>query len=187
MSKIDEVRAIAEPIVTARGFGIYDLDQHGPVLRLTVTGGADTGAPGIDDLGAITRELSRALDAADPIDSRYTLEVSSPGLERRLRTPVHFVGAVGEVVTVKVRVRGEPTERVRGVLAAADDDGIEVTVDPDDAGGVAEARRLTYDVIDSARTVFDWDMVAERAADRGDDGDDGDDEDGANRTRRSTR
>ena len=181
MTRIDKVRDLAESIVASHGFAIYDIDQHGPVVRVTVTGADGADGPGIDDLGTITKELSRALDAADPIDQRYTLEVSSPGLERRLRIPEHFEGAVGEVVSVKVRVRGEPASRVRGVLAAADDDGIEIDVDPDgaDAGDQAERRRVSYEVIDSARTVFDWDMVADRAANSG--------TDAANRTRRSKR
>ena len=183
MTRIDQVRDLAEPVVASHGFAIYDIDQHGPILRVTVTGsGAD--GPGIDDLGTITKELSRALDLADPIDQRYTLEVSSPGLERRLRTPEHFVGAVGETVSVKVRVPGEPASRVRGVLASADDDGLEIDVDPEGtgAGDEGERRRLGYEVVDSARTVFDWDMVADRAGKTGKSG-----ADSPNRTRRSKR
>ncbi|MFP3907896.1 MAG: ribosome maturation factor RimP [Acidimicrobiales bacterium] len=183
MTRIDEVRAIAEPIVAAHGFELYDLDQHGPALRVTVTGVGGAEAPGIDDLGTITKELSRALDDADPISGRYTLEVSSPGLERRLRSPEHFRRAVGETVSVKVRVRGEPATRIRGVLVSADDQGIEVLADEADSGEAAESdearRRLEFDVIDSARTVFDWEMVAARS-DKGD-------TDGATRTRRSNR
>ena len=55
----------------------------------------------MDAITPLTRAISRALDEADPIDGRFTLEVSSPGLERTLRTPEHFRGAVGRWSTVK--------------------------------------------------------------------------------------
>jgi ribosome maturation factor RimP len=166
MTTIDTVRSLAEPLVAARGFELYDLEQHGPVVRVTV--GAAPGAqnPGVDELGAISRELSRELDAADPISSRYTLEVSTPGLERKLRTPEHFMRALGETVTVKVREPGQPTRRVRGVVRSADDDAVVVHVEdaPDDdendeAVAPAGELRLAYDSIDSARTVFEWGMT----------------------------
>ena len=165
MTTIDTVRSIAEPLIAARGFELYDLEQHGPVVRVTV--GAAPGAqnPGVDELGSISRELSRELDAADPISGRYTLEVSTPGLERKLRTPEHFMRAVGETVTVKVRESGQPTRRVRGVVRSADDDGVVVHLDevPETEAPDAEAAtgdlRLAYDIIDSARTVFEWGMA----------------------------
>ncbi|MGY6502086.1 MAG: ribosome maturation factor RimP [Acidimicrobiales bacterium] len=147
---IDRVRELAQIAVDARGFDLYDVERHGPVLRVTVTGSAQP--PGIADLSAITRELSRALDETDPVDGKYTLEVSSPGLERLLRTPTHYAGAMGETVTVKVRGR-EGVQRIRGVLAGADDQGIEVRVDDD-----TEPVAVGYDEIDSARTVYEWGM-----------------------------
>jgi ribosome maturation factor RimP len=157
MTAIDAVRTIAEPMVAARGFEIYDIDQHGPVLRVTVSGPAGGAGPGIDDLGLITKELSKALDDADPIAGRYTLEVSSPGLERRLRVPEHYRRAVGETVSVKIRVPGEPTRRVRGVVTDADDTSVEVRPDPE-PGTDPSPLRIAYDTIDTARTVFEWGM-----------------------------
>lgn len=162
MSTIDAVRAIAEPVVTARGFELYDLEQHGPVLRVTVASAIGRPNPGVDELGSISKELSRALDEADPISGRYTLEVSSPGLERKLRTPEHFRRAVGETASVKVRVPGEPARRVRGVVIAADDEGITLRTGSDtapDSDTDSPNLRLEYGVIDSARTVFEWGMT----------------------------
>ncbi|HSL59219.1 MAG TPA: ribosome maturation factor RimP [Acidimicrobiales bacterium] len=158
MTAMDRIRALVEPLVAERGLRIYDLERQGPVLRLTVQGG-DT--LGVDDLGGLTRAVSRRLDEADPIDGRYTLEVSSPGLERTLRSPEHFAGAVGEIVTVKRR-RGAADEarRLRGVLIAADDDGIELRLDSVDGVAVPAdelaSRRVGYDEVDTARTVFEW-------------------------------
>jgi ribosome maturation factor RimP len=85
------------------------------------------------------------------VPGRYTLEVSSPGLERRLRTPDHFVRAIGSEVTVKTRTEVDGERRFRGTLVAADEAGVTLRL-ADDAGD----RSLAYDQIEKARTVFDW-------------------------------
>ena len=106
----------------------------------------------MDAITPLTRAISRALDEHDPIDGRFTLEVSSPGLERTLRTPEHFRGAVGTVVSVKTTAAAGGDRRFRGLLREADDDGIVVIPDvaPD------QPRQLAYPEIERARTVFDW-------------------------------
>src|SRR5512139_844724 len=87
MSVPERVRAVIEPVVAAQGLELFDLEQAGPVLRVTVDrpGGVD-----MEAIASTTRALSRALDEHDPIAGHYTLEVSSPGLERPLRTPAHW-------------------------------------------------------------------------------------------------
>ena len=85
---------------SADGLDLYDLELNGGVLRVVVDR-RDAGGVGMDAITQVTRPVSRALDEHDPIDGRFTLEVSSPGLERTLRTPEHFRGAVGTVVAVK--------------------------------------------------------------------------------------
>lgn len=157
MSTNDRVRALAEPVVADRGFTLYDVEQQGPVLRVTVSAG-DAHPPSIDDLSAITRSLSHLLDEDDPISGRYTLEVSTPGLERNLRTPTHFEGAVGELVSVKVRPTGEHgARRLRGVLRSAAEDRI--VLDVEDGGEPSEAEIHLAD-IDKARTIFEWGPTA---------------------------
>ena len=64
-----------------------------------------------------TKDVSAALDEIDPIPGRYTLSVSSPGLERRLRTPAHFARAVGEKVTVRVNAGTADVRRLTGTLS----------------------------------------------------------------------
>jgi ribosome maturation factor RimP len=154
MSAVDRVRAVVLPLLGERNLDLYDVEMAGPVLRVVV----DAGGPlDLDVLSELTRAVSRALDEADPIPGRYTLEVTSPGLERTLRTPRHFARAVGESVKVKARPEGagaDEDRRVAGVLTAADDDGIVVrTVDRE---GSPVDRRLAYDDIERARTVFEW-------------------------------
>ena len=152
MSIADRVRDVVLPLLTERDLDLYDIEVSGRDLRVVVdrpAGGLD-----LDVLADATRAVSRALDDADPIAGTYTLEVSSPGLERKLRTPGHFVRAVGETVRVKLTpaagaARGGE-RRLEGELTAADDDGITLrTADGDDV-------RLAHDEIDRARTVFAW-------------------------------
>ncbi|HVN51283.1 MAG TPA: ribosome maturation factor RimP [Acidimicrobiales bacterium] len=149
MSTVDRVRPLVEPIVAGAGLCLYDLDLHGGVLRVVVD---QPGGVGMDALTEVTRQVSRALDESDPIDGRFTLEVSSPGLERVLRTPEHFAGAVGTVVSVKT-VAGAPGERrAQGVLVSVDETGITL----DAAVDTGEPRHVAFADIERARTVFEW-------------------------------
>jgi ribosome maturation factor RimP len=119
--------------------------------------------PGItlDMLALATRLISRELDHADPIPGRYTLEVSSPGLERTLRTPAHFRRSIGSDVAVRLRDVSSDERRVHGVLTAAGDDTFSVTTP---AGTV---REIGYDQVDRARTVFNWGPTAKPAPAKG--------------------
>jgi ribosome maturation factor RimP len=146
------VRELVEPLLTERELDLYGVEMAGPVLRVVVD---RPGPLDLDVLGEATRAVSRALDEADPIAGHYTLEVTSPGLERTLRTPAHFARAVGEQVKVKLRADvAEDERRVAGVVEAADDDA--VTIRTGTEGGEPVTRRLAYGDIDRARTVFEW-------------------------------
>ncbi len=150
MATTDRVAAIVAPLADERGLDLYDVEQHQASLRILVSrqGGID-----IDTLAELSRAVSRALDETDPVAGKYTLEVSSPGLERPLRRPDHFAGAVGDRVTVKTVPGVEGDRRVTGTLLDADDEGI--TIRPDD-GQDGEDRRLAYDQVMGARTLFEW-------------------------------
>ena len=145
---VDRVRAVVEPLLADSLAELVDVEHTGGILRVTVDrpGGVD-----LELIARLTRQVSRALDDEDPLPGRYTLEVSSPGLERPLRTPEHFRWAVGRVVAVKAVADAEGERRVTGVLTAADEDGITVT---DSASGVE--RTLRHDQVEKARTVFEW-------------------------------
>ncbi len=151
-SVVDEATMIVAPIMADRSLELVDIEFGGTVLRVVVDrpGGVD-----LRELSDATREVSRALDSQDPVAGRYTLELSSPGLERRLRTPEHFERAVGDRVRVKT-VPGTPgSRRIEGTLVEAGPDGI--VVQPE-AGDDAEVQpvRLEYDRVNQARTVFEW-------------------------------
>jgi ribosome maturation factor RimP len=142
----DRVYAIVEPIVAAAALTLYDVDHSGGTLRVFVDGPEGVTLAQLDEL---SRTVSVALDVADPIPGHYTLEVSSPGLERSLRRPEHFAGAVGEVVSVRTVPGPEGRRRVRGVLTAATADVISID------GDEGHMELLLPDV-ERATVVFEW-------------------------------
>jgi ribosome maturation factor RimP len=148
-AQVAAVRAAVEPAVAALDLDLYDVELVGGgdarTLRVTVTkpGGID-----LDSITAATQAVSPIVDTTDAVNGSYLLEVSSPGIERALRTDAHFRGALGEQVTVKFHTEGGP-RRVQGVLADADADTC--VVDTHDGREVIVRRDITQ-----ARTVFDW-------------------------------
>src|SRR4051794_28301609 len=121
MGQAEMVRELVEPVLAAEGLELFDCELKPGLLRVTVDA---PGGVSIDRLGQLSQRLSRLLDDRDPIASRYTLEVSSPGLERSLRTADHFRKAVGTTITVRTRGEVEGDRRVQGTLDSADDDGV---------------------------------------------------------------
>jgi ribosome maturation factor RimP len=138
----ERVRAVVEAPLAASGLELVDVEHQASVLRITVDrpGGVD-----LDTISAASTLVSAELDRNDVVPGRYVLEVSSPGVERTLRTPDHFRRFVGTTVAVRTRPGAEGDRRVEGVLEAADDDGI-----------VVAGRRIAYADVDRARTVFEW-------------------------------
>jgi len=162
MTRADRLRAIVEPIVDDLGLELFDLEFSGSTVTITIDllpgdERAEASAPdaprGVDlsDITAVTRAVSRAFDEHDPIEGAYSIEVSSPGLERPLRTPVHFRRAIGQTITVKTVAGLEVGRRLKGVLEAADDDGITIILEPS-----GDAQTIPYGDIEKARTVFVW-------------------------------
>lgn len=147
-AQVDHIEQLVEPLLGARGLSLYDVEVAGPMLRVLVDG-----PDGIDlaVLGEVSTELSAALDRADPIPARYTLEVSSPGIERPLRRPWHYQAAVGRRARLKTRPNVPGERRIDGDVIDADDDGVTI-----DLGAGRGPRRLAYDEIERAQLVFDW-------------------------------
>ncbi len=135
------------PLLSSLGLELYDVEFSRGTLSVVVNrpGGVD-----LEDLTRANRAVSEWLDANDPIAGRYTLDVSSPGLERRLRTPAHLRGAVGEVVTLRERREGEPTRRLEGTLLDVGEQT--VTLHDHELGDVV----VSIEAIERARTVFEW-------------------------------
>jgi ribosome maturation factor RimP len=150
MDTTTRVRTIVAPLVADAGASLYDLEYTGGVVRVTIER-----PEGVDMalIAKVTRDISRTLDDEDPIAGQYTLEVSSPGLERPLRRPEHYLGAVGTLVALKLRAGVEGDRRVKGVLLGFADDLL--TVAPADADPGA-TRTIALDDVEKARTVFEW-------------------------------
>lgn len=168
--ELTAITKLVEPVVTAAGFRLYDLRHQGATLAILVTAGEQTGVtaageqtsadtPDAAALTQLSRSISRQLDEHDPLPHQYTLEVSSPGLERRLLRPDHYIGAIGETVSIRLNeprslpassLADQPTcqapqRRFEGLLSAADQIGINI-----------DGIRVPYTDIDKARTVFKW-------------------------------
>lgn len=152
MSALDEVRDLAEAVARRRSLRLWDVEVAGQGGRSLVRVLVDAdGGVDLDTVAQVSEELSRGLDLRDPIPGAYTLEVSSPGIERSLKSPEHFELSVGSRVAVKTREALVPSgHRIDGVITGADDDAVVVATESD--GDV----RVPFGVIKSARTVFEW-------------------------------
>ena len=142
MDPATRVRELVEPVLAAEGLELVDALFARGALQIFVDrpGGID-----LEAISAVSATVSRLLDEHDPVPGHYTLEVSSPGLERPLRRPEHFRRFVGTTIAVKTRPDVAGERRLQARLDAADDEGIVV-------GG----RTLSYEEIERARTVFEW-------------------------------
>jgi ribosome maturation factor RimP len=99
---VEKVRAIAAPLAAGEGLELVDVELGGAGGRTTLRLFIDRdGGVSLDDCSSVSRAVSAALDVEDPIQGTYDLEVSSPGLDRPLRTPEHFSKYAGEEVRVK--------------------------------------------------------------------------------------
>ena len=145
-AQVDALRQRLAPVVAALDLELYDIELSGSggtrTLRVTVNG------IDLDAITAVTQAVSPVLDDAPELTGSFLLEVSSPGVERVLRTPAHYAGAIGTTVSVKLRT-GDGTRRVHGVLVAAGAD--QCTVETDGA-----REEFAYADITQARTVFEW-------------------------------
>ena len=145
-----DVEALVRPVVESVGLELWEAtyrkEEGRMVLRVMVDreGGVD-----LETISSTSERLSRRLDLEDFGAGRYELEVSSPGLERPLRTPRHFQRSVGERVKVKTVEPVGGTKVHEGALVSADAEAIVIVTD----GGEL---RVPYANVASARTVFEW-------------------------------
>ncbi len=138
---------LIEPTVVNLGYELSDLELklggRDGVVRVFIDK-----PEGVDltDCEIVSKQLSAVLDVEDPLPGHYTLEVSSPGLDRKLTKPAHFQRFLGETVRVKLRFPLDGRRNFRGTLRAADEEKIDVEVD-------GETYRLDIAAIESARLI----------------------------------
>jgi len=145
-----DVEALVRPVVEASGLDLIEASFHregrSRVLRVTVDreGGVD-----LDTISEASERISRRLDLEDFGPAHYTLEVSSPGVERRLRSARDFERHVGQKVRVKTSAVVDGARTHTGPLVAADGEAIAVATEEGE-------HRIPVGEIASARTVFEW-------------------------------
>src|SRR5215472_1307305 len=121
---------LLEPLLVRLGYELVDLEYGAARARATLRIFIDReGGVGLDDCERVSREVAAQLDASDPIPSAYTLEVSSPGFDRVLRTSAHFGRFVGQRVFVELKEPRAGRRRYTGTLLAVDEAGIALEVD----------------------------------------------------------
>jgi ribosome maturation factor RimP len=163
---------IVEPVVESSGFELVDLrfllEQTGWTLRVQVSlplperadtsdlAAVPTDRVDLHDCENLSHELSAKLDVEDPIPQAYSLEVSSPGIDRALRTARHFAHFTGADarIALAVPLQTDTGERrnFRGVLRGVDSDHVSIECD-------GQTFRLAIADIDHAKLVPDWDAV----------------------------
>ena len=121
---------LAEPIVKDCGCYIYDVEfvREGGLYFLRVYVDKDGGIS-IDECEEISRALSKKLDEADPIKQNYYLEVSSPGIERKLKTKEHFDRYIGETVDIGLYKAINGSKQITATLKAFEEGVISAEVD----------------------------------------------------------
>ena len=143
----DELSNLLEPTIERLGYELVDLEARlggmGGLVRLFIDKpvGID-----LDDCEKVSLAVSALLDVEDPIPGNYNLEVSSPGLDRKLTKVEHFQRFEGETVKVQMRFPIEGRRRFRGILVSSDEENIVVEVD-------GESHSLPLKTIDTARLV----------------------------------
>jgi ribosome maturation factor RimP len=141
----EQLMALVEPLLGQLGYELVELEyvpgRARSVLRVFIDQPAGVG---LDDCERVSHELSGLLDVQDPVPGAYTLEVSSPGLDRVLRTPAHFARFVGDRVWMELKFARDGRRRYTGQLMRSDEQAVELNVD----GAMV---RVPFDEISRAR------------------------------------
>ncbi|NLC60864.1 MAG: ribosome maturation factor RimP [Gammaproteobacteria bacterium] len=161
--KATTITDLLAPTVEAMGLELLGVEYlpmpGGSLLRLYIdrpgtAHGSEVEGEGVsvDDCEAVSREVSAQLDVEDPISGNYTLEVSSPGLDRPLFTPAHFERFVGESAKIGLKLPQDGRRRLQGRIAGVEGEVIRLDVD-------GQEFEVAFGNVDKARLVPDWDAL----------------------------
>lgn len=154
------VKSTCESILLRRGLELVELsfkgEAVGRVLRVTVDR-LDAGVS-LDELAEVSEEISRALDLEDPIDGRYTLEVSSAGIERPLVKPADYERFVGRDVKVRLTEPIDGRRNFKGRIAGSAEHGFQLDLEE---GG---STQIPFELVTQAKLVVDWDKELKGAS-----------------------
>lgn len=156
--KASEISALLAPTVESLGLELlgaeYLPSPGGAVLRLyiDVPAGETERNVGIEDCEAVSREVSAQLDVEDPISGNYTLEVSSPGIDRPLFTAAQYARFAGQSAKVTLKLPQDGRRRLQGRIDKVDDNTVVFAVD-------GQPFEVAFDNIDKAKLVPDWEAL----------------------------
>lgn len=156
---LERIRVIADRVTTAHGLELFDLqltrESQGWVVRVTIDRPGPAATPeesvGIEDCAVVSRELSAILDVDDPLDRAYTLEVTSPGLDRPLRHEADFRRFAGRSVSLVLEAPVNGQTYFSGRIEAVEDGHVVLLV-----GKKNRAHRIPLDGIKRARLEVDF-------------------------------
>jgi len=156
-SIVSQVWELATPLVVDEGLEIFDIEfrREGRgdwVLRLYLD---KEGGPNLDDLTRVSRQLSDLLDVHDILQRPYTLEVSSPGINRLLKRPEHFNRYLGKKVRIRTREIIEGRKSYLGLLKQSSTDGVVILQDGMEV-------RIPFTLIERANYEHEWDPGVKR-------------------------
>ena len=159
MDALEQIRVIAERVATANGLELFDLrltrESQGWVVRVTIDRPGPAATPedsvGIEDCVTVSRELSAILDVDDPLDREYTLEVTSPGLDRPLRHDADFRRFAGRTASIVLEAPLNGQTFFSGRIEAVEDGHVVLLV-----GKRSRAHRIPLDGIKRARLEVDF-------------------------------
>ncbi len=158
------VAEIIEPTLHSMGFRLVRVKFTGRSLQIMAE--RPDGTMTIDDCAALSRAVSPVLDVEDPIPSSYTLEVSSPGIDRPLVRLEDFERWVGHVARIELKAPLAPRDgaagrrRFRGVIEAVSGNAIRLALAPDAAAGEATDVEIAFDKIADAKLVLTDELLA---------------------------
>ena len=148
---VDRVKALAHPILSSMGLELVDVEQKGGPGRALFRIYIDkTGGVSLKDCEEASIYLGHALDVDDPIPFSYTLEVSSPGMDRPFKRLKDYQSALGKLIQVKLDQPLEGQWSVKGRLIAVEAESITVEMDND------ERRKILFEEIRQARQEIEW-------------------------------
>ncbi|NOT89579.1 MAG: ribosome maturation factor RimP [Lysobacter sp.] len=162
--KATDISNLLSPTVQALGLELLGVEylpsQGGALLRLYIDipqdaiGDAETPRMvGIEDCESVSREVSAQLDVEDPISSHYTLEVSSPGVDRPLFTPAQFARFLGEQAKIGLKLPQDGRRKLQGRIVAVEGERIDVELD---AKPEPQRVSIAFENIEKARLIPDW-------------------------------
>jgi ribosome maturation factor RimP len=152
-SKQEILHNLIEPVVASLGCELWGLEYltqgRYTTLRIFIDGPSGVS---LEDCEKVSRQISAVMDVEDPIDGEYTLEVSSPGMDRPLYIPSHYARYVGETVNVRLRMAREGRRRFKGEIVKVENEDVTINVE-------GKEILIPVDAIDKASIVPRYDEI----------------------------